>query len=123
MTAPARVQLSRAAGWRKPEGAIVVARPSKWGNPFRVVECARRACGVTPGYCLELDRHGFDHQRTGHNLAAARGRAVERYRLYLPVDVSEVLTELHGRDLCCWCPLEDPCHADVLLQIANGALL
>ena len=32
---PERIKLSRARGWRKPEGAIVVARPSKWGNPFR----------------------------------------------------------------------------------------
>jgi hypothetical protein len=33
---PERIQLRRTKGWRKPEGAIVVSRPSKWGNPFRV---------------------------------------------------------------------------------------
>lgn len=32
---PDRIQLHRTAGWRKPPGAVVVARPSKWGNPFR----------------------------------------------------------------------------------------
>lgn len=31
---PCRVQLKRTKGWRKPEGAIVVSRPTKWGNPF-----------------------------------------------------------------------------------------
>ena len=37
----------------------------------------------------------------------------------------EKITELRGKDLMCWCPLEDedgnpiPCHAEVLLEIAN----
>ncbi len=31
-----RIQLSRRRGYRKPEGTVVVARPSGWGNPFRV---------------------------------------------------------------------------------------
>ena len=35
MPAPGRVQLRRTKGWRKPEGAVVVARPTKWGNPFQ----------------------------------------------------------------------------------------
>jgi len=30
-----RIQLKRTKGWRLPEGAIVVSRPSRWGNPFR----------------------------------------------------------------------------------------
>jgi hypothetical protein len=30
------------------------------------------------------------------------------------------LDELRGRDLACWCPLDEPCHADVLLEIANA---
>jgi hypothetical protein len=30
-----------------------------------------------------------------------------------------VKRELHGRDLACYCPLDEPCHADVLLAIAN----
>lgn len=29
------------------------------------------------------------------------------------------LSELRGKDLACWCPLDQPCHADVLLEIAN----
>ena len=31
-----------------------------------------------------------------------------------------VLVGLVGKDLACWCPLDQPCHADVLLEIANG---
>jgi hypothetical protein len=38
----------------------------------------------------------------------------------------DVVAELAGHDLACWCPLQDaqgsrvPCHADVLLEIANS---
>jgi hypothetical protein len=28
--------------------------------------------------------------------------------------------QLRGKDLACWCPLDQPCHADVLLEIANS---
>uniref|UniRef100_UPI003F65B855 DUF4326 domain-containing protein n=1 Tax=Rhodococcus opacus TaxID=37919 RepID=UPI003F65B855 len=37
-----------------------------------------------------------------------------------PVTVGEIERELHGKDLACWCPLDQPCHADVLLEIANA---
>jgi hypothetical protein len=39
--APQRIQLRRTKGWRKPQGAIVVSRPSKWGNPISVQEFGR----------------------------------------------------------------------------------
>jgi hypothetical protein len=29
------------------------------------------------------------------------------------------LDVLRGHDLACWCPLDKPCHADVLLRLAN----
>ena len=45
--------------------------------------------------------------------------------LGVPYDDRPTLTEiraaLRGRDLACWCPLDQPCHADVLLSLANGA--
>jgi hypothetical protein len=91
---PERIQLSRKKGWRKPEGAVVVARPSKWGNPYRVI-------GTT-----------------------GRADAVELFRVLLrdsPVLQKEAREDLAGRDLACWCPLDEPCHADVLLDFANGA--
>ena len=83
---PARIQRRRSAGWRMPEGAVYVGRPSIWGNPFR-----------GPG-------------------------AVERYRSALLDDPTsgEMLETLRGADLVCWCPLDRPCHADVLLELANG---
>jgi hypothetical protein len=100
---PGRVQLSRSRGWRKPPGAVVVARPARWGNPHP----AGRACPV-PGCGAVV-----------HDRAAA----VEGYRVWLrsrPDLVAAVRRELAGRDLACWCPQAEPCHADVLLAVAAG---
>lgn len=115
---PERIQLRRTKGWRKPEGAVVVARPSKWGNPFRVVPVRRSG----PFDLL----HGelFVGQYTG--IESARRSATERFRCAVNLgwgDVpwpDEIRDSLCGRDLACWCPLDQPCHADVLLEIANG---
>lgn len=108
-TTPRRIQLRRTKGWRKPEGAIVVARPTKWGNPFRV--------GASRG------------DRLPPLTAAQAVRLFERW-LTTPVahpvhgvNRAQILNNLHqlrGHDLACWCPLAgQPCHADVLLALAN----
>lgn len=91
---PERVQLSRRRGYRKPDGAVVVSRPSKWGNPYSIEQWGR-----------EYAVHGF---RT----ALEEGRLVR-------ITIDDVRRELAGKDLACWCPLDVACHADVLLAIAN----
>jgi len=35
-------------------------------------------------------------------------------------EFAEWLTPLRGHDLACWCRLDQTCHADVLLDLANG---
>jgi hypothetical protein len=35
---PRRIQLHRTKGWRKPPGAVIVARPTRRGNPYNVAE-------------------------------------------------------------------------------------
>lgn len=94
MPAPRRLRLSRRKGARLPKGAVVVARPTKWGNPHR------------PG-------------------KMTRARAVANYRRdllagKLRVSVEQARLELAGRDLACWCSLDGPCHADVLLKVSNA---
>ena len=97
MAMPSRIQIRRTRGWRKPPGGIVVGRPGKWGNPYK----------AAPG------------QRT----------AEEAVRLYrrdlltgkLAFTLTDVRRELAGKDLMCWCALDRPCHADVLLELANSA--
>jgi hypothetical protein len=100
--APRRYQQRRTKGWRKPEGAVAVGRPSRWSNPFRVGRPA-----TTP---------------RGELVVRDRAHAVELFAAYLanePDLQAEVRAHLRGRDLMCWCPLDGPCHADVLLRVAN----
>jgi hypothetical protein len=37
-------------------------------------------------------------------------------------DPVDIMKDLRGLNLACWCALDHPCHADVLLEIANGPL-
>jgi hypothetical protein len=113
MNNPTRIQLRRTKGWRLPEGAISVSRPSAWGNPFRVGHEASVAV-YPPGHGAD----GWDcAMPITHQLAVDLIRA---WILARPAQVDEIRTELAGHDLACWCPLDQPCHADVLLEIANG---
>lgn len=103
---PRRIQRSRAKGWQMPAGAIYVGRPSRWGNPWRI-EKAREA-----GY------QGTDAEIAGMCVAMFRNALLAS----LPAvgDMPARLHELRGRPLACWCRLDQPCHADVLLELANA---
>ena len=104
---PKRIQRKRTKGWTMPANAVYVGRPTKWGNPFRV---------GTPGPddCMTC---------------ADRAEAVAKYRSelvtfkasnFLLLTNREIKDDLRGKDLACWCPLDQPCHADVLLELANA---
>jgi Domain of unknown function (DUF4326) len=92
-----RIQRRRTKGWRLPENTVYVGRPTKWGNPFR----------ITP----ECDRE----------TAIARFRAwlLDPSRTEGPT-IAEIQRDLRGRNLACWCRPDLPCHADILLEIANA---
>ena len=109
---PVRVQRRRTRGWRAPAGAVYVGRPTRWENPFLTRKRGRRWIVTT---------------RDGQLVIAAADRreahatAVDLYRRTLEEEVirEEIREALAGRDLMCWCPPDLPCHADVLLEIAN----
>ena len=113
-TTPKRIQMSRHIPWRAENpDAVIVARPSKWGNPYKVGE---------PGwnyYYPDVKASASDAVIM-FELDLALGDGIWHERLYRYVTVNDVQAELAGRDLACWCPLDEPCHADVLLEIANG---
>ena len=91
---PLRIQRKRTKGWRLPEGAVCVSRPGRWGNPYKASEMA---------------------EPTHEN-------AVKCFRVLVesePETVAEIRSELKGKKLACWCPLDRPCHADVLAEVAN----
>jgi hypothetical protein len=120
---PKRIQRRRTKGWRMPENTVYVGRPTRWGNPYYIgrVGNRRRWTGYFVG------EHGNDIDAFGeyatHREAAAR--AVEMYELHIgpmgnhELDVEDVRRTLAGKNLACWCPPEQPCHADVLLELAN----
>ena len=83
-----------------PEGAVYVGRPSRWGNPWRV----RRHRMQIGSYVVA-------------GAAAATARFRERLACLAPLGW---FAPLRGHDLVCWCPLDQPCHADVLLEFANA---
>ena len=89
---PKRIQRSRKKGWRKPEGAVIVDRTSRWGNPFKVGDL-----GIPDN-----------------------AAAVEAFEHYTNISgTADDISKLQGKDLICFCTLDQPCHADVLLRLAN----
>ncbi|HEY6793925.1 MAG TPA: DUF4326 domain-containing protein [Kineosporiaceae bacterium] len=108
---PQRIQLRRTRSWRLPDGAVVVARPTRWGNPIKV---------GTP--VVDQDT-GLAHAITAVEAVATYRAALLSGRLGMyggaEITADVVRRELAGRDLACWCPLDQACHADVLLELAN----
>lgn len=92
---PKRIQRKRTKGWRMPEGAVYVGRPTMWGNNAAAV-----CCITDPTEAVAAYRRWIDQCASW----AWKGRAK---------------IELRGKDLACWCALDKPCHADVLLELAN----
>ncbi len=132
---PRRIQLRRTKGWRKPEGAVVVSRPTRWGNPIRVLG----AHTVGPHWADVRANFGravrgpADVLYSSHSSEQdAVEHAVHLFRILTkveqqgdPVRFERWLAPLRGHDLACWCPLPAPgepdwCHAAVLLELANA---
>lgn len=97
MTHLIRIQRKRTKGWKMPEDTVYVGRPSKFGNPYQVGKI-------------------FDNK-----YPVTQEQAVAFYRdLMLTWRIGVVIEELAGKNLACWCALDEPCHADVLLELANN---
>jgi hypothetical protein len=99
MEKPKRIQRKRTKGWKMPPNTVYVGRPTKWGNPY-----------FSFGHLTAEDRERYTHSY--RRWIQANQRSTERFKL--------PLSELRGKDLACWCPLDQPCHANVLLEIANA---
>jgi hypothetical protein len=129
MQAPRRIQRMRAKGWKKPTGAIDVTRPGRFGNPIKVIQ-------DTAGWWAMTDaQNGIPH--SNHRAAAATAVALFREHANLPENIALIREHLRGHNLMCWCTLCpahqpigrpftlactncDPCHCDVLGEVANG---
>lgn len=102
MNAPVRIQLKRTKGWRMPENTVKVDRTTRWGNPYRIG-----------------DRYSIDGMKFGKVKDAQM--AVDLFRRRHIRGRTEII-HLRGKNLACWCKPGEPCHADVLLEIANRPL-
>jgi len=112
---PQRIQRKRERGWRMPANTVYVGRPTRWGNLWTVglANCGCRSAGE----CWHNDFR-----------CETPAEAVEMYRKWITGELFETKPSklyqaakqlLRGKNLVCWCPLDQPCHADVLLQVAN----
>jgi hypothetical protein len=121
MTLPVRLQLSRRKGFnlqalslaRNGLAAVNVTRPHRFGNPFVI------------GEAVDLDmarKWGWLPLGNPDYITPDVHQAVRRFRSVLFCDEAihnHVCAELRGKNLACWCKPGDPCHADVLLELAN----
>lgn len=103
---PVRVQLSRAKGWRIPSNTIKVDRTTPYGNVVAVGAEARV--------------EGVDGRMYAVIVTPAIAVAIHRDIVTTKLEQDpDHLSALRGKNLGCWCPLDQPCHADALLELAN----
>ena len=105
---PKRIQRRRVKGWKMPANTVCVTRPGKWGNTYKV-----------GGHCWGTEiTSEYEAVKLFEGLVKDHG-------LQYPFIKEVIKKELKGKNLACWCPLVDkkgektPCHADILLKIAN----
>ncbi|MFB9437418.1 DUF4326 domain-containing protein [Streptomyces showdoensis] len=111
---PSRIQRRRTAGWRKPEGCVIVDRTSRFGNPFTVV-AAIEARSYTESEARQYTVSAFKQWLAGSRAewtSEEADRKRERILAGLPL--------LVGHDLACACAPRALCHADVLLEWATA---
>ena len=110
MNQPIRIQRRRVKGWRMPENTVYVGRGSTLGNPYKI------------GELIETDIMGG-----GTFVKITPAIAVELFEKWAIQKLAEpdneraraALRGLRGKNLACFCRLDQPCHADVLLKLAN----
>ena len=86
-----------------PENTVYVGRGSKWGNHHKASDYQFESIDQ----CRNAARRDFRHDLECGSL---------------PYRKEDIVRELAGKNLACWCPLDSYCHADDLLEIANQSL-
>lgn len=115
---PIRIQLSRTKGWRMPENTVGVARPGNLGNPFTIVRAIGSGFVSTKlgaaTFAVECFRDWLGPTQSGRDWW--QGPESDKRK----AAIMAALPGLRGKNLACWCKPGEPCHADVLLEIANA---
>lgn len=99
-----------------PENTVKVDRSTKWGNPYRAgIHCDHQ--------------HAVDLHRMALMTGVCKPMGDGSYNVTAGdvmlhcVGVYSEIEQLRGKNLACWCRLDQPCHADVLLELANQPAL
>lgn len=130
---PQRIQRRRTKGWRMPENTVYVGRGSRWGNPFKAgeftavihlpgtfYEPGERPLAANVGKESDLYIDRFPVIDTAHAVRLFESAMTWNLKWWRPEKWDRPsISELAGKNLACWCPLDQPCHADVLLELAN----
>jgi Domain of unknown function (DUF4326) len=117
MTDPTRIQRERTKGWKMPPNTVYVGRPTLWGNPF---------VHDDPKVAVEAYERLISGQNCTFEMGPGKLRLPARNgnpdALYWGWSVwaAASIHELRGKNLACFCPIDQPCHADILLKLANA---
>lgn len=128
---PIRIQRKRTKGWKMPNNTIYVGRPSRWGNPFKKVgdiiylDAGYRRKILDKWIYVSSEKENdllllyemliTDKIKTCTLTVSAFGDVMHWLRHFRKLNLSE----LKNKNLACWCKPDEPCHADVLLRLAN----
>ena len=111
---PKRIQRKRTKGWRMPQNTVNCTRPGILGNPFTIAQAREVGYVGTDaelaGMCVDCFRDwllGSDKWWMGPESEKRRAAILAR------------VPHLRDNDVACFCPLDQACHADVLLDLAN----
>lgn len=119
MSTPKRIQIRRDRPWQTYPKAVIVDRRTKLGNPFRVGELVQITAGE------ELAMIPMTAQMAVACFDDLMSQRLHRDPADMPEDAAyvqgwyDLLDEIRGRDVACWCKLSEPCHGDVWLRLAN----
>ncbi len=102
-----------------PPNTVYVGRPTDFGNPFVVGEYVPPNTFWLNGayFPVETREHAmmlFTHWIMGTSPVGYTSAPT------WPLIIKKRLPELVGKNLACWCPLNEPCHADVLIQLVTN---
>lgn len=121
MDKPKRIQRKRTKGFRLPARTLCVSRPSIWGNPYSFEEFGKLALPLFRNTVLGVWNPAlFDGESDAKRLLAydLHRQWQRRFAYRDPLDtLRPTLSEYDF--IACWCKEGEPCHADILLDLAN----
>ncbi len=119
-----RIQRKRTKGFRLPENTICVNRPTKWGNPLRLdgdmimIHAGYRRANLAPWVFYTLG--DIDDVLHLYDLILDGIQFVNKDLQYWSDQFKKNdIEELRGKNVACFCRLDQKCHADVLLKKLN----